>query len=174
MIRLLVSVLLAVSIALSYSAYAATEEFYPLGSSMEFGLKDGKATLKILSEISFGGRVVNDSTWEKMTDEEKNGGYVNIYYYKYTFTNSGTIKLRFTFANYDALRSPLFQFVQDLSIVLEPGQTKTIHFSANTAPKAIDAGCIVMAWFPEKGKWFSLWGGGSGLGSGVRKPSITT
>ncbi len=161
--KVVVSVFLAI-FALSALVFAqAREEYAPMRGSLELGLVGGKAVLKVLSEVTFADHLVSDEIWAKMSEKEKKGGYVNVYYYKYTFTNAGTIKLRFTFANYEALRSPLFQFIQDFSIVLEPGQSKTIHFTANTAPQVIEAGCALMAWFPEKNRWFSIGGGGQGL-----------
>lgn len=151
---------------LNYSAIANsyTEKFHPLQSSMEFGINEGKAIINIISEVSFSGRLVNNQTWEKMTYKERTGGHVNIYNYKYTFTNSGTIRLQFTFARRDVLSSPLFSHAQALSIVLEPGQTKIIHFTANTTPQEISTVDLVMiGWSTEKAKWFPLGTGQSAL-----------
>lgn len=161
-----VSVFIVATIALLFGAsyaQAETEKFSPLESSLELGVVRGKVILETHSEVVFADRLIDDSVWAKMTDEEKRGGYSNIYYYKYIFRNAGTVKIRFTFANYDALRSPLFRFNQDLSMVLEPGQTKTLHFTANTTPKVVEAGLVIMAWYPDKNRWFFIGGGGSGL-----------
>lgn len=156
-------VTLFASIFGSVYAWAETEKFSPLDSSLELGIVGGKVVLETHSGAVFSDSLVEASVWAKMTDEEKKGGYSNIYYYRYTFRNAGTIKIRFTFANYDALRSPLFRFNQDFSIVLEPGQTKTINFTANTTPKVVEAGLVIMAWYPDKDRWFFIGGGGSGL-----------
>ena len=155
----------AIILALNYPVYAQTdrEKFPPMVSSVELGLSDGKAALNILSEVVFADRFVDDSTWSKMTEKEKKGGYVNIYYYKYTFINTGTVKIKFAFGNYEILRSPLFQFIQDFSIVLERGQKRTVHFTANTEPKIVDVTCRIMIWLPEKNRWFSMGGFGTSI-----------
>lgn len=161
-----VSLFLATLIAFVFGptyAQTETEKFFSLDNSLEVGVVGGKVVLETHSEVVFADRLVDDSVWSKMTDEEKRGGYSDIYYYKYSFRNTGIIKIRFTFANYDALRSPVFRFNQDFSFVLEPGQTKTINFTANTTPKAVEAGLVIMAWYPDKNRWFLIGGGGSSL-----------
>ena len=117
--------------------------------------------LHISSAVDRWDSLISPESLEKLSDEERD--QVTLFIYTYTFQNDGKTKIKFVLSDFEVLKSPLTDILQDFAITLEPSQTRTIKFHATSTPKFASTAKVIKVWNNESKRWHNHGGGATSI-----------